>query len=31
MFIPGSYHVHLAYNAWKGNSGYSYDDIPEFD
>jgi hypothetical protein len=31
MFIPGSYHVHLAYYAWKGRSGYSFDDIPEFD
>lgn len=31
MFIPGSYHVHLAYKAWKGHPGYSFDDIPEFE
>jgi Ca2+/H+ antiporter len=31
MFIPGSYHVHLAYYAWKGTSGYSFDDIPEYE
>ncbi|ELT93559.1 hypothetical protein CAPTEDRAFT_20122 [Capitella teleta] len=31
MFIPGAYHVHLAYNAYKGVPGYSYEDIPEFD
>ncbi|ESN98237.1 hypothetical protein HELRODRAFT_84739 [Helobdella robusta] len=31
MFIPGSYHVYIAYKAWKGAEGYSFDDIPEFD
>ncbi|XP_033756529.1 transmembrane protein 230-like [Pecten maximus] len=31
MFIPGAYHVRIAYYAYKGYSGYSYDDIPEFD
>jgi len=31
MFIPGSYHVRLAYYAWKGYDGYSFDDIPEYE
>jgi len=31
MFIPGSYHVYLAVNAFLGTPGYSFDDIPEFD
>ena len=31
MFIPGSYHVYLALNAYLGTPGYSFDDIPEFD
>lgn len=31
MFIPGSYHVRIAYYAWKGYAGYSYEDIPEYD
>ncbi|KAL3865006.1 hypothetical protein ACJMK2_006642 [Sinanodonta woodiana] len=31
MFIPGAYHVRIAYYAFKGYDGYSYDDIPEFD
>ena len=31
MFIPGAYHVRIAYYAYKGYDGYSYDDIPEFD
>ncbi|KAI0221186.1 transmembrane protein 230 [Lamellibrachia satsuma] len=31
MFIPGSYHVHLAYYAWKGYDGYNFEDIPEFE
>ncbi|XP_048746843.1 transmembrane protein 230-like [Ostrea edulis] len=31
MFIPGAYHVRIAYYAFKGYEGYSYDDIPEFD
>eukprot|EP00041_Stephanoeca_diplocostata_P020185 m.447047 g.447047 ORF g.447047 m.447047 type:complete len:117 (-) comp21499_c0_seq6:1686-2036(-) len=28
MFIPGSYHTYLAYKAWRGDYGYSFDDIP---
>eukprot|EP00040_Diaphanoeca_grandis_P001415 m.18460 g.18460 ORF g.18460 m.18460 type:complete len:117 (+) comp12035_c0_seq1:343-693(+) len=28
MFIPGSYHVGLAYKAWMQTPGYSFDDIP---
>ncbi|XP_064630698.1 transmembrane protein 230-like isoform X2 [Lineus longissimus] len=31
MFIPGVYHVRIAYYAFKGYSGYSFEDIPEFD
>ncbi|XP_070210375.1 transmembrane protein 230-like [Littorina saxatilis] len=31
MFIPGAYHVRLAYYAFKGYQGFSYEDIPEFD
>lgn len=31
MFIPGAYHVRIAYYAYQGYQGYSYDDIPEFD
>ncbi|XP_070539710.1 transmembrane protein 230-like [Ptychodera flava] len=31
LFIPGSYHVRLAYYAYKGYRGYSYEDIPDFD
>ncbi|EDO37093.1 predicted protein [Nematostella vectensis] len=31
MFIPGFYHVRLAYYAWKGYRGYSFEDIPDFD
>ncbi|KAK2162793.1 hypothetical protein LSH36_91g02014 [Paralvinella palmiformis] len=31
MFIPGAYHVRIAYYAYRGYKGYSYDDIPEYD
>ncbi|XP_074642943.1 transmembrane protein 230-like [Tubulanus polymorphus] len=31
MFIPGAYHVRIAYYAYKGYAGYSFDDIPEYD
>jgi hypothetical protein len=31
MFIPGAYHVRIAYYAFKGYIGYSFEDIPEFD
>lgn len=31
MFIPGSYHVALAYFSFKEYPGYSFDDILDFD
>lgn len=31
MFIPGAYHVRIAYYAYREVPGYSFDDIPEFD
>ena len=31
MFIPGIYHVRIAYYAYKGYDGFSYEMIPEFD
>ncbi|XP_062854350.1 transmembrane protein 230b [Trichomycterus rosablanca] len=31
VFIPGFYHLRIAYYAYKGYKGYSYDDIPDFD
>lgn len=31
MFIPGAYHVRIAYYAYRQIPGYSFDDIPEFD
>ncbi len=31
MFIPGAYHVRIAYYAWHGYTGYSFQDIPEFE
>ncbi|KAJ3604558.1 hypothetical protein NHX12_029298 [Muraenolepis orangiensis] len=31
VFLPGFYHLRIAYYAWKGYRGYSYDDIPDFD
>lgn len=31
MFIPGAYHVWIAYLAYMGSNGYSYEDIPDFD
>ena len=30
MFIPGAYHVRIAFNAYRGYSGFSFEDIPEF-
>lgn len=30
-FVPGVYHVRVAYYAWRGNYGYSYADIPGYD
>lgn len=31
MFIPGAYHVRIAYYAFRQVPGYSFDDIPEFE
>uniref|UniRef100_A0A8C2GJ10 Uncharacterized protein n=1 Tax=Cyprinus carpio TaxID=7962 RepID=A0A8C2GJ10_CYPCA len=31
FFLPGFYHLRIAYYASKGYRGYSYDDIPDFD
>lgn len=31
MFIPGAYHVRIAYYAYRQVPGFSFDDIPEFD
>lgn len=31
VFIPGIYHVRIAYFAYRGYPGYAFDDIPDFD
>lgn len=31
MFVPGFYHVRIAYYAFQEYDGYSFDDIPSFD
>ncbi|KAJ7418596.1 hypothetical protein WISP_58218 [Willisornis vidua] len=31
VFLPGFYHLRIAYFASQGYRGYSYDDIPDFD
>jgi len=31
MFIPGAYHVRIAYYAYRGFTGFSFEDIPNFD
>ena len=31
LFLPGFYHVRLAYYAWRKYDGYSFDDIPSDD
>ncbi|KPP62515.1 UPF0414 transmembrane protein C20orf30-like [Scleropages formosus] len=31
VFLPGFYHLRIAYYAWRGYHGYSYEDIPDFD
>ncbi|KAL2091787.1 hypothetical protein ACEWY4_011585 [Coilia grayii] len=31
VFLPGFYHLRIAYYASRGYRGYSYDDIPDFD
>ena len=28
-FVPGFYHVRIAYYAWQGYAGYSFADIPD--
>ena len=30
-FVPGFYHVRIAYYAFRGYSGYSYHDIPYYE
>jgi len=30
-FIPGFYHIRIAYLAWKGVQGYSLNSIPDFE
>ena len=30
-FIPGVYHVRIAWLAYRGAPGYSFEDIPDFD
>ncbi|XP_063050326.1 transmembrane protein 230b [Engraulis encrasicolus] len=31
VFLPGFYHLRIAYYASRGYRGYSYEDIPDFD
>lgn len=31
MFVPGAYHVWIAYWSYQEYPGYSFDDIPDFD
>ena len=31
MFVPGAYHLRIAYYAYRQYPGYSFDEIPEFD
>ena len=31
MFLPGSYHVWIAYHAWYKRPGFSFAQIPDFD
>jgi hypothetical protein len=31
MFVPGAYHLRIAYYAYRQYPGYSFDDLPEFD
>jgi hypothetical protein len=28
LFLPGFYHVYIAYMAWRKFEGYSFEDIP---
>jgi len=31
VFIPGFYHLRIAYWAWKGDKNFSFADIPDLD
>uniref|UniRef100_A0A1I7Y3Z5 Transmembrane protein 230 n=1 Tax=Steinernema glaseri TaxID=37863 RepID=A0A1I7Y3Z5_9BILA len=31
MFLPGFYHVRIAFYAYLGKPGYSFDDLPNFE
>lgn len=31
MFIPGFYHVRLAFYAWRGYEGFAFDRIPSME
>ena len=31
LFLPGFYHVRIAYYAWRKYEGFSFDDIPTDD
>ncbi|KAI0978330.1 hypothetical protein GJ496_001986 [Pomphorhynchus laevis] len=31
IFIPGVYHIRIAFLAWRGRSGFSFHDIPQTD
>jgi hypothetical protein len=31
LFIPGFYHVRIAYYAWRKCEGFSFEDIPNDD
>ena len=31
VFLPGFYHVRIAYWAWQGDKNFSYEDIPDLD
>ncbi|KOB79036.1 UPF0414 transmembrane protein-like protein [Operophtera brumata] len=31
MFLPGAYHIRIAYYAYKEYPGFSFNDIPELD
>ncbi|XP_073997461.1 transmembrane protein 230-like [Rhodnius prolixus] len=30
-FLPGAYHIRIAYYAYRGYHGFSFDEIPEFE
>ena len=31
VFLPGFYHLRIAYWAWKGDKNFSFSDIPDLD